>query len=115
MALGEVYAGGDPETSGTAGTVDVSPTVGWVAPGQSFYVKTYGSSSCPNAPVRLAAGEASLRITMTRIGGSTCTADFGPTSYALDLPESLEGALSIAITLDFQDGEQVDLILRCAL
>ena len=110
--IGEVHNGAGPGALAFPVTQDFTPTTGWIDPNKSFYVTTYGSSSCPNAPIRMEASQTALHVTMTRTGGPICTEDFGPTSYALDLPGSLQGLTHITITLEFDEDEKTDLILN---
>ncbi|MVA76471.1 hypothetical protein GC722_10610 [Auraticoccus sp. F435] len=110
--IGEVYTGAGAGTLGVDGSMDTSPTAGWVEPGQRFYVTTYGSSSCPAAPTALALDGDRLRVTMTRIGGPACTADLGPTSYALALPHELQGSERVAVILELGDGASAELLLE---
>ncbi|MHA7283909.1 hypothetical protein [Arthrobacter sp. TMS2-4] len=91
---------------------DTNPNVEWVERGQRFYITTYGSSSCPLAPISLDDATNGLMVEMAPIGGPACTADLGLSSYALDVPESKRGSTNFTVTLKFQEGEQAELLLK---
>ncbi|WP_146244243.1 hypothetical protein [Curtobacterium sp. MCBD17_032] len=102
--IGEEYAGAGPGTLGIDGSGDTTPTVGWVEPGRSFFVTTYGSSSCPHAPTGIDQRGTAVEVEMRRQGGPACTADFGPTSYALDLPRRSDPDAVLDVTIRLVDG-----------
>ena len=104
--IGEPYAGAGRGTLATDPS-DTGPAVGWVREGERFFVTTYGSSSCPIAPTRLESNDDGPMVTMTRTGGDACTADFGPASYALDLPERFHGRERVTVSLRFEDDGRV--------
>ena len=106
--IGEEYDGAGPGTLGPEGTGNTDPTVGWVETGRSFFVMTYGSSSCPDAPTGLSVDGDTLSVTMTSQGGDVCTADFGPASYSVDLPAELRTQDSIAVRLLFENGDTTE-------
>ncbi|WP_423919600.1 hypothetical protein ACPEEZ_12625 [Frigoribacterium sp. 2-23] len=110
--IGERYDGAGPGTLGPDGSGDTGPTVGWVDEGSSFFVTTYGSSSCPAAPTGLSVDGDTLEVTMTQQGGDVCTADFGPSSYALELPSQVRAADPLAIRLLFENGDRSELTLE---
>ncbi len=103
--IGEPWDGAGPGALATD-PADTGPAVAWIDRGTRFSVTTYGSSSCPLAPTDLQADEGALRLTMTRTGGSACTADFGPTSWALDVPDDLRGRGSLAVTVRLPERQQ---------
>lgn len=109
--IGDEYHGGGPGTVSLDGTIDSSPTVGWVHRGSRFFVMTYGSSSCPRAPTGIEQHGAAVEVEMRRQGGLTCTADFGPTAYALDLPVRRGATERVAVLLRFEDGTTTHLRL----
>ena len=108
--IGAPYHGAGPGALATDPS-DNGPAVGWVRPGERFFVTTYGSSSCPTAPTAVDAGRAGPVVTMTRTGGSACTADSGPASYALDLPRQDRGRRHVTVTLRFDDDDQPTVAL----
>lgn len=108
--IGEPYRGAGPGGVGSS-PPDTGPAVGWVTDGERFFVTTYGSSSCPTAPTGIESGDRGPVVTMTRTGGNACTADFGPASYALDLPDRFGGDARVIVSLRFDDAPDVDLEL----
>ncbi|OUE25641.1 hypothetical protein [Clavibacter michiganensis] len=110
--IGEPYAGAGPGTLGPDGTHDTTPTLGWIEPGVRFFVTTYGSSTCPYAPTALDEDGGALEIEMTATGGGACTADSGPTSYALALPPALRATDPISVTLRFESAPTQELTLE---
>lgn len=111
VVIGDEYTGAGAGELSVDGPGDTSPAVGWVEPGESFFVTTYGSSSCPAAPTGIAVDGGDLVVEMTMIGGEVCSADYGPTSYALDLPEPRDPAETVGVTLQFDDDDDVSLAL----
>jgi hypothetical protein len=109
--IGEQYHGAVPDTTGPVGMTDTRPTVGWVDPGDRFFVMTYGSSTCPTAPTGIEQHGAAVEVEMRLQGGPACTADFGPTAYALDLPVPRDAAEPVAVLLRFEDGSTTRLWL----
>ena len=105
VVIGDEYTGAGAGELSVDGPGDTSPAVGWVEPGESFFVTTYGSSSCPAAPTGIAVDGGDLVVEMTMIGGEVCSADYGPTSYALDLPEPRDPAETVGVTLQFDDDD----------
>lgn len=108
--IGDRYDGAGPGALATD-PADTGPAVGWVTEGQRFFVTTYGSSSCPTVPTAIEAGADGPRVRMTTVGGPDCTADLGPTSYALDLPERFRTRDRIVVVLRFEDGRVVERAL----
>jgi hypothetical protein len=108
--VGEPYDGAGPGVLATH-PADTRPTAGWVTEGERFFVTTYGSSSCPTAPTDVEPGPDGPVVTMTRTGGHSCTADLGPASYALDLPERFRSSGRVLVTLRFEDERDVVVAL----
>jgi hypothetical protein len=102
--IGEEYSGGGPGTLGIDGSGDTTPTVGWVEPGRRFFVMTYGSSSCPHAPTGIDQRGTTVEVEMRPQGGPVCTADFGPSTYALDLPRRSDPDTVLDVTIRLVDG-----------
>ena len=114
--IGEPYDGAGPGGLSSSPPA-TGPAVGWVDPGERFFVTTYGSSSCPTAPTGIESGDRGPVVTMTRTtmtGGNACTADFGPASYALDLPARFRDADDVVVSLRFEDAPDVTLDLPAA-
>ncbi|ROS61287.1 hypothetical protein EDF38_0374 [Frigoribacterium sp. PhB160] len=109
--VGDRYDGAVPDALSLDGPGDTTPAVGWVETGRSFFVTTYGSSSCPSAPTAVGVDDDVVVVEMQQIGGEVCTADYGPTSWSLDLPESTAPADEVAVRLAFDDGSVVDRVL----
>jgi len=111
--IGEPYDGAGPGGLSSSPPA-TGPAVGWVDAGERFFVTTYGSSSCPTAPTGIESGDRGPVVTMTRTGGNACTADFGPASYALDLPARFRDADDVVVSLRFEDAPDVTLALPSA-
>jgi hypothetical protein len=109
--IGEEYHGAVPEATSPVGMIDTRPTVGWVDPGDRFFVMTYGSSTCPAAPTGIEQHGAAVEVEMRIQGGPACTADSGPSAYALDLPAPRDAAEPVAVLLRFEDGRTTHLRL----
>ncbi|WIB27843.1 hypothetical protein [Curtobacterium sp. MCSS17_015] len=102
--IGEEYSGAGPGTLGVDGSGDTTPTVGWVEPGRRFFVMAYGSSTCPQAPTGIDQRGTSVEVELRLQGGPACTADFGPTAYALDLPHPTGPGTVLDVTIRLDDG-----------
>jgi len=109
--VGDRYDGAVPDALSLDGPGDTTPAVGWVETGRSFFVTTYGSSSCPSAPTAVDVDDDVVVVEMQQIGGEVCTADYGPTSWSLDLPDGAAPADEVAVRLAFDDGSVVDRVL----
>lgn len=109
--IGDEYDGAGPGTLAPDGSSDTRPTVGWVDPGDRFFVRTYGSSSCPAAPTGLEQHGATVDVEMRQQGGPACTLDLGPNTYAVDLPVPRDPASGVDVTLHFEDGTTTQLRL----
>lgn len=84
------------------GPADTAPVVTWLEPGKTFAVVTWGSSSClPEVSILKADGD-SLRVGIETSGSGhdVCTADLGPRTSELELPDDAPDApISIVVTL----------------
>jgi hypothetical protein len=88
------------------------PEVRWLEVGQRFLVTTYGSSSCPEAPTSVRVEGSGLRVGMEVTGGPACTDDFGPTTYAVAVPEGRTAVERLDVVLDREDEPPLDLVLE---
>lgn len=80
--------------------LDPKPAVVWADNGEDWFVITWGSSSCPNAPVSLdmtAPGQFSIELRSE--GGSVCTADLGPTTFRIAAPDGVTPADSVVVDI----------------
>ena len=80
--------------------LDPKPTVVWADNGEDWFVITWGSSSCPAAPVSLeetAPGEFTIEI--AREGGPICTSDLGPTTFRISAPEGVAPGDTVVVTV----------------
>lgn len=76
---------------------------------------TWGSGSCPAVPVALTAPDAdTVDITLSAdYGASACTADLGPTTSVLELPEKVKGSGPLTVKVHANGAEPVVLrVLR---
>jgi hypothetical protein len=94
------------------GPAHTDPEVRWLEVGQRFLVTTYGSSSCPEAPTSVRIDGGGLRVGMEVMGGSACTEDLGPTTYAVAVPEGRTAVERLDVFLDREDEPSLDLVLE---
>lgn len=94
------------------GPAHTEPEVRWLEVGQRFLVTTYGSSSCPEAPTSVRIEGGGLRVGMEVTGGSMCTEDLGPTTYAIAVPEGRTAVERLDVVLDREDEPSLDLALE---
>ncbi len=73
--------------------------VGWTGPGR-MYLVTYGSGSCPKLPTSVSATGNQLTITTALSSDGPCTMDFGPTTSVVDVPQGIDDALPVQVTID---------------
>ncbi|MGA7988670.1 MAG: hypothetical protein WCB51_09765 [Candidatus Dormiibacterota bacterium] len=93
------FPSGESPTQPGAALVD---TVVWGAADQ-IAVVTFGSSTCPKLPVDLVTSTGNA-LTITVSSGSSpvgaaCTADYGPTTSIIRVPESIDQAEQVGVTL----------------
>lgn len=94
------------------GPPHTDPEVRWLEVGQRFLVTAYGSSSCPEAPTSVRIDGGGLRVGMEVMGGSACTEDLSPTTYAVAVPEGRTAVERLDVFLDRQDEPSLDLVLE---
>lgn len=95
----ETAAPEDPEPT-TLPEPSFSPSGVWLSE-QTLAVVTFGSSSCPAAPVALdVTGPGMLDIALKRTGGDVCTADMSATTFEIDDPDGLDPATTYTVTFD---------------
>jgi hypothetical protein len=83
---------------------------GWIVEGEIFAVVTWGSSSCPRAPVGLeAVAVDQLDLTFDAPSGVVCTADMAATTHTFDLPTVITER-PITITVSYRDGDGTDTV-----
>lgn len=98
IVLGAALAGcgGDPETVATKtyrGIVEWTETktsetaASWVTPGSTFAITTWGSSSCPDVPVKVEGTTDSITVAFESNSQEACTADLAPTTHEFPLPK----------------------------
>ena len=77
---------------------------------------TWGSSTCPNTPVRMrTAGAQALRVLLDLPGSKRvmCTADLGPTTVRLGLDPAMTRDGTVELMLRFRDqGDDVRVVAR---
>jgi hypothetical protein len=81
-----------------------NPVVAW-AGARQLYVTSYGSSSCPSLPSLVqASGSHYLNIkTASNLApgdNAYCTADLGPTTSTINIPDAIDVSSSIIIDID---------------
>ncbi|VTR75925.1 hypothetical protein [Cellulomonas hominis] len=66
-----------------------------------LYVVTFGSSTCPDVADATAgaAGTDAVEVTFPEQGDDPCTADYVPTTTVVALPESVDAASDLAVTI----------------
>lgn len=65
------------------------------------YVTTWGSGSCPMLPTSVRAdGAHKVRIKTAQHGGPDCTADLGPTTSGVELPDETDDSAALVVTID---------------
>jgi hypothetical protein len=83
---------------------------GWIVEGEIFAVVTWGSWSCPRAPVGLeAVGVDQLDLTFDAPSGAVCTADMAATTHTFDLPAVITER-PITITVSYRDWDGTDTL-----
>lgn len=93
------YAGTPPGSSAGDEFTD-TPTAVWLGDGKTIALTTFGSSTCPNAPVSVSVVDATnLKIELKQQGGEVCTADIAPHTYELPKPGGLDATKPVAIDL----------------
>lgn len=83
------------------------PLAYWGAERQSLRVITWGSSSCPPPATFIGTvGTTELELVFGPLpAGRVCTADFGPTTHVLGVPDGLDaGPITLAVRFDERDG-----------
>ncbi len=83
------------------------PLAFWGPERQSLRVITWGSSSCPPPATSLTlVDEAQLSLVFGPLpAGRVCTADFGPTTHVLGVPDGVgSGAVTLAVRFEERDG-----------
>lgn len=83
------------------------PLAFWGPERQSLRVVTWGSSSCPPPAISLALVDATqLSLVFGPLpAGRVCTADFGPTTHVLGVPDGVgPGAVTLAVRFEERDG-----------
>ncbi|GLJ81215.1 hypothetical protein GCM10017586_28980 [Microbacterium imperiale] len=112
QSLAERVVRGVPETwtGPPLDPLDGSPEVGWLSDAE-FGVVTRGSSSCPPVAISLErTEEGDVRIEFADSPHDTCTADDGPTTHVLRLPDGVDER-PVAVTLTFASGGTYSLSL----
>lgn len=75
----------------------------WAAARQ-LYLVTWGSSSCPKLPTKVAADGAHHLVIRTKAylakGDNACTADLGPTTSTVTLPPESDDAAELRVDVD---------------
>jgi hypothetical protein len=66
-----------------------------------LYVVTFGSSTCPQVadPTAEATGTDAVDVTFPELGDGPCTADFVPSTTVVALPDSVDPASDLTVTI----------------
>jgi hypothetical protein len=66
-----------------------------------LYVVTFGSSTCPLVPdpIATSTGEGAVEVTFPEPGDGACTADYVPATTVVALPEGVDGAGDLVVTV----------------
>lgn len=104
VGLGETTTG-VPEGA-AAPPADVVGGAGWSADGQTLYLTTYGSSTCPTVPAAVDVTADGIEVQLVPSGGAVCSADFAPSTTAVPAPSDAAPAAASQITLgELGEGE----------
>ncbi|WJM17164.1 hypothetical protein [Microbacterium arborescens] len=67
----------------------LTPVIAWSADGSQLVLTTYGSSSCPAEPRSVRVTQKSVVEIEVARSNWMCTADYGPTTFWIDVPAGL--------------------------
>jgi len=94
---------GQPTSTGSSGPLDVS--AGWLDGGRAVALVTHGSSSCvPSASEAALQADGSVAVTLADpTGDAVCTADYAPRASLVSLPEGVDAAATLELTVTLGD------------
>lgn len=103
---------GTEDNTNDQGIIDGRPMVTWIEDGKNFEVVTYGSSSCPTLVIAVESTRPDqVVLRLAQSGGEACTADFGPATQEVTLPETVtERPVSVLL-----DDTQHDTLAKLTL
>jgi hypothetical protein len=68
--------------------------------GGRLHITTWGSGSCPAVPTRARArGAHAVEVTISADYGGVCTADLGPTTSVIEVPDGIAAAGPLTVTM----------------
>ena len=91
----EQYGGAPPGVAGGDDSTDLlpnEPTAVVLMDEGTIHVTTMGSSSCPAVPIDVSVVDGVVVVTVDIESDGPCTADYGPTTSVIAVPDELKGS-----------------------